>query len=882
MHARSTRWNSSLYRVLFVMILWAASWTAQATAEGVKGWVYLDASKPGDAAFAPDPLAACEIAARLHFGSKVFAIRPNHTYAKGPHKVMYDCKIQPSMVIPPYWGALKTYLDCDKGYQPEWPGMCVKNPNNVPPPPSCSSSNPGFAVGDPVIISSGENVQHEVDLTAGGLAVRRTYRSQPGNMLTHSGGLGWVFWFERQFRLYRTANGGLTEAHVTFGDGSVAEYKDGGAGNGILFLDGKPKQETLRALDSKFGRVELTTTDSRIEYFQSVDGNYRLVSSTSPGGRAENYTYDNTGKLSMVTDTFGRILQIQWDGDVVVAISGADASVHYQYERLPQAARGVVADTALLTGMSLHDSSGALVSSRRYLYENEHYAHLLTGIVDENGKRYANFVYDGAAQVLIAEHAGGANRYAFDYPDNALRVVTDPLGTARTMSLVSSGISYGKRVSSISQPAGAGCSAADKMTTYDGADMVESKTDFSGRKVCYTNDRDRKLVKSRIEGLWQDQACPAVGNLGENQKQTSFTWHPDWPIEVRIAAPKLVTTYLYNGQMDSTGQLRTCAQGATLPNGKPIVVLCEKSEQETSDENGSHGFFAAPKGTPRVWRYSYNKQGQLLSKTGPRGANGLAAQEFNMYYADTTSTHMLGDQQSATNTAGETTTYLEYARHGLPTRLRHANGIATTLRYNLRRQVTSRLVQDAQGIARETLYSYDDAGQLTRMQGPDGSIMDYSHDDAHRLTGTRDGLGNSVQFTLDGMGNIVREEARNASGELTAQIARSYDALGRLERVRHLTDEAGISYEYDASENLKAITDALQRVHSMEYDAVNGLVQTVFPPAKSGGAGNTVSFSYNLQSQLTSVTDPRKLKTLYAVDGFGQRTHVDSPDSGIS
>ena len=46
---------------------------------------------------------------------------------------------------------------------------------------------------------------------------------------------------------------------------------------------------------------------------------------------------------------------------------------------------------------------------------------------------------------------------------------------------------------------------------------------------------------------------------------------------------------------------------------------------------------------------------------------------------------------------------------------------------------------------------------------PDGNILASSYD-AHRTTAVGDGLGNTIHYTLDAMGNRTKEEVKDAAG----------------------------------------------------------------------------------------------------------------------
>ena len=88
------------------------------------------------------------------------------------------------------------------------------------------------------------------------------------------------------------------------------------------------------------------------------------------------------------------------------------------------------------------------------------------------------------------------------------------------------------------------------------------------------------------------------------------------------------------------------------------------------------------------------------------------------------------------------------------------------------------------------------------------------------------------------------------------------------------------SYEYDANNNLIKITDGLGRVHDMEYDPLNRIKRLTQPAPRLGALRPMTEFRFDALDQLQSVIDPRKLATVYTVDGLGKRTRLQSPDSG--
>jgi RHS repeat-associated protein len=439
------------------------------------------------------------------------------------------------------------------------------------------------------------------------------------------------------------------------------------------------------------------------------------------------------------------------------------------------------------------------------------------------------------------------------------------------------------RITSVSQPAGAGSAAAASASTYDRSGDMTSTTDFNGRKACFVTDAPRGLETRRMEGLPADASCPvSVSEIGvRTARMSSIQWHPDWPLKTTVAEPNRVTSYVYNGERGADGQVARCADGV-LPNGKPIAVLCRKTVQPTTDSNGWLGFAAVKTGAPQTWQYTYNSTGQLLTRTGPVDAGGNRESLLLTYYADTTDSHAAGDLASATNGAGEVTQFREYSKDGLATNVKLADGRTIKFGYGARQRLASRTVEDNQGASEATLYGYDDAGQLTRVTAADGAVMEYIYDSAHRLTDLRDGSGNSVRLVLDDIGNATYQEVRGADGELVETAKRAYDALNRIRTAQRDDEDAGTSYAYDAGGNLTTATDALGRTSTQVFDQFDRVRSQILPPATPGAAAPVIDYTYSQQDQLLSVTDPRKLTTRYSVDGFDQQTSIVSPDTGTT
>jgi RHS repeat-associated protein len=747
-----------------------------------------------------------------------------------------------------------------------------------------------------VIVSSGAKIQQETDFQGHGswvLRVKRTYRTlTDGFGEGNSAGNAWWFSFDRLFLM-----GALNDQNrpdkvdVTAGDGSYFHFDwDPILGKYVPKFE---KTARLEALNASNDDWMFTQPDGRIDRFKKLPcpeclwNSVRLVSSQTPDGQAEYYDYgapDNLYQLKSISDQSGRKLEVNWAANAISSISGPEGVVQYNYDwlSLPDGTQEAPYSKRLI-GVEYFGSTGNSVGKKQYHYEVENRRYFLTGITDENGTRYATYGYDGFGQVVLSEHAEGADRHTFTYPDENTRVVTDPLGAERRFQVHDFG--NGGVVTNENQPAGAGATAAARSIDYGSQGSMSGQTDFNGNKTCYLNDAQRNLETSRVSGLVSSDSCPTTATAAlpsTNARRISAQWHPDFSLRTGVAEPNRITNYFYNGQPDSSGKVASCAPDAVLPNGKPIPLLCSMTVQATEDSNGASGFSAKRTGNARTWTYNYDANGHLLTSTAPTDANGRSATESRTYYQDATATHRPGDLTSVTNAAGEVTQYLEYSPDGLATVMRQANGQTITLSYGPRQRLMNLAIAAGDGNIERSEFEYDNAGNLTRATKPDGSSVTYTYDRAHRLTDITDSVGNRKHFDLDGMGNVVQEQVFGASGELTWKLTHSFDVLDRLQVEQRALQQVGAAFQYDRNGNLTALIDELGRTTTRQYDRFDRVVREQLPIPSWNSSRHLIYYTYDQQDQLLTVRDPKGLTTRYTVDGFGQRTALSSPDTGAS
>jgi YD repeat-containing protein len=317
-----------------------------------------------------------------------------------------------------------------------------------------------------------------------------------------------------------------------------------------------------------------------------------------------------------------------------------------------------------------------------------------------------------------------------------------------------------------------------------------------------------------------------------------------------------------------------CAPGSAIvpdPAGgtRPIGVLCARSEQATTDANGSQGTNATPTGTPRIWTSTYNAQGQKLTEDGPR-TDVTDTTAYSYHSLTDSDIGRRGNLATVTNALGHTTAITAYDANGNPLTLTDPNGVTTTLTYDARQRLTSKTTA-----SETTTYDYNATGQLIEVTLPDSSSISYAYDNAHRLTDITDTLGNTIHYTLDNAGNRIQEDIKDPQNVLTRTRSRVYDALSQLLQDIGAQNQT-TTLTYDANGNQTNRTDPLNHSTVKAYDALNRLIEITDPNT------GQIQTAWNGQDQITGVTDPRSLVTTYTRNGFGETTQTQSPDTGTT
>ena len=705
------------------------------------------------------------------------------------------------------WSAGKTgrYIDykdtvsyCPAGYTLS--GSTCTLPPDIPDPQK-NNDEPDCGVGNPCNAGTGNKYQSEVDYAGSGiypLLLERVYNSgstTPSSVETTVWGSRWRGVYDRSIA-YAT-NGTISTATAKREGGKQYYFNLSGAS---FVGDADVVGKLVRVGVDANGNATGWTYTNKNDEIESYNASGRLISLANRTGQIQALTYSDgttganggyvldatgantttilpAGRLIRITDLASRRLQYGYDvaGRVVKATDPAGGVTTYAYSD--------ATSTANLTAVTYPDGK-----IRTHLYNEAanvsstpnagvSYVNSLTGMLDENGNRFASWTYDAAGRATSSEHGSfgsgidhiGLTYTAPDASGNSTTNVTDSRGAVRTYNFAT--ILGVVKSAGQSQPGGSGSLASASALTYDANGNVASRTDFNGNKTTYSYDMARNLEASRTEGL------NTAGNATPATRTITTTWHPTWRLP-------LVTSE-YNGATATGTDLRRTTNVYDTKGNITSITVADPVRNLTRT-------------TTITYTYSSVVPGLVLSKVvdGPRtDVNDITT--YNYYDANATCTASSaapfidpitntspdnlgcrGQLLSKTNALGQTTTYGRYNHHGQVEQMTNANGLVTTSTYDLRQRLLSRTVG-----TQTTSLTYDNAGQVIRLTMPDTSQLNYTYDAAHRLTEVQDILGNKVTYTLDSEGNRINEATTDPLGNLAKTITRSYDALNRLQQV---------------------------------------------------------------------------------------------------
>lgn len=686
-------------------------------------------------------------------------------------------------------------------------------------------------IGNPCDVKTGDKLQPEADIDLGWASFTRYYHS---SMSLASGGFGTGWSHSHSTRL------ALAGASVALIDGSGYQVRYNNVGGAYVSANSQGE----RLVPDSAGWT-LYRADSVLRF----DANGALLERQYEDGTSLHYGYDSARRLSSLTHSTGRSLQIGYIG------TSTEAPIH-----------AVTLDGVALATYS-YDTTGQIASvmyadgrSRLYHYEDSRFLTYLTGVTAEDGQRYSTFAYDDKGRVVSSQHHGGVDGVTLAYLLTGDTVVTDALGKQTTYSLSPEG-GGPRKITAVADSAGVvGQSYYDVASDF--RNRLDTVTDRKGAKTkhLYSQvlDAPSKLqvevhtIKEAL-GLPQERTSEERRAVDHGRLVMSRVGPAETRINrnARLQPTSVVVTDTATGKARTT-MMAYCEAADVTAGTCPAVGLLKSVDGARTD-------------VADVTQFHYYQADHAACATTPA------------YCA-----YRKGDLWKTVNALNQTEEVLAYDAAGRVLSIKDANGIVTDLEYSQRGWITARKVRGANAASEAddhiTRIEYWPTGLVRQVTQPDGAFIAYVYDPAQRMTDVLDGLGNRVHYTLDKAGNRLKEDTTDPQSVLRRTLSRVYNTLGQLATVMDASARA-TEFAYDANGNVSTVTDVLNRVTSYAHDPLNRLTTTV---RDVSGIAASTQVEYTALDQIAKVTDPNGLATLYTTNALGEQTALTSPDTGTS
>ncbi|QQR69652.1 MAG: RHS repeat protein [Alphaproteobacteria bacterium] len=711
--------------------------------------------------------------------------------------------------------------------------------------------------GNPINAGTGNKFETAVDIALPGhtgLSLARFYNSQDSRQGLGDGGGSFGAGWRSSFDVSVVASG--SSAQVARADGMSVIFTKNGSGAWVSEAD---VHSTLA--QNADGTWQWQGEDDNTYRF---DAKGRLTSIATRGGLTTSIARTASGALASVTGPFNHKLTFATDAQGrVTSVTGPDGAVTgYGYD-----ANNNLASVSYPGG-----------ASRRYVYENASFPHALTGIMDENGARFATWSYDSKGKAISSEHAGGAEKVTVAYGANAATITT-PKGS----------YSYGLTTQfNVTKPTAVtgtpSAQVAAKNATYDSKGHVASTTDFNGNTTTYAHN-DRGLETSRTEASGTALA-----------RTVTTQWHPTLRLPTQIDEPGRSTRMVYDGKGNMTK--RTVSAGGqnwtstatytaknqlasmTSPGGRTtryeydaagglakIINAMNHVTQITNDAAGRPIRITDPNGL--VTTLEYDARGRLISRS-----EGTAKTRYEYDAA--------GQMVRTSLPTGASFTHSYDAAHRL-VRTTDALGNSVNLGYDAASNITSREVRDASGaVVTKRGFEHDSRGLMTREIGAYGWATRYDRDANGNIELITDSAGALSDFVIDALNRRIgkvdalgyRTDTAFDTNDLpvhqmdprglVTEIQR--DGMGRVIAV-HSPDSGTTTYTRDPDGNILTKTDARNVTATFEYDALSRVTRADY------GNGEVFTYLYDQTAggvgRLSSVTGPNGYGLTQGYDGQG-------------
>ena len=576
-----------------------------------------------------------------------------------------------------------------------------------------------------------------------------------------------------------------------------------------------------------------------------------------PAGKDLDYTYDVSGRLETFVDRENNTTQFKYE----------NASFPYYLTKIIDP-RGV---TAL---RSEFDENGRMVKQ----IDADGKETIFTHAVDVSSRyekvkdrlgHESTFYYDDRGNVTTKIDQLGAQTTFSYYPDSDwVKFETDHYGNTKSMAYDARGnVTVQTTGASLTEDPANPTTGYTTRMVYNALSAPTQITDPSGRVQSFTYDPATNNLLSNTVGV--GGSAPAT---------TTYHYNTDGTLDTVTDALGNVTSNSYNYSFTS----------ASYPGAVKQVTVTVTDPAGSLGSDSANASATILSTSRTIYDAQQNMLAQIATRTLPEGG-----------------------------TEDIVTKYLYDSENRLEATIMPDGKVSET-RYTSFGQTDKSILWKStadnqlgtESLARVTSYGYDNRGNQTSTTYPDGSSESSHFDLENRRDWSQDKLGRRTSFQYDDAGRLrftIEPDATPADltdnpytetvYDLTGRVTDTYDELRHRSTVVYYPDgtlEAGrrkqsvqvlstgnltTSYSYDASGNVRFVTDPRGNTTETRYDE-QGRPTTVLYPATDEHPASQSSTKYNVLGQRIETVDMEGKVARYRYDGLGRlfevRQYLDS------
>ncbi|MEJ2754315.1 MAG: DUF6531 domain-containing protein, partial [Gammaproteobacteria bacterium] len=738
-------------------------------------------------------------------------------------------------------------------------------------------------ISNPVNITNGNKFQREVDFVALGeapLHYSRSYNSKRGTWLVDPRSR-----MEAQFvRSKRSPYGVQKRVDWITPDGKRVYFYSPELSDNEELPELIGAQYTSTRNNLKL--VQLTTNTADPEYYVLSTSTQKLVFSFEgvlhsvefdAGIRkfagALRHTYHQEGDVLNIRHSNGSSIELTFRGDQIQSMRDTWGNL-YSYVYEGQNIKRVYYPD--------NDSDPDNNPYREYLYTNPTNPHLLTGIIDAEGKVIRTWDYDSLSRVVSSIIGKLSDHYEFNYFPDRTEVtrhnmvlddeeVTGPNrdGSRKTVYHYTT-LNGQRKISRIEGQPSKSCGATYAETTYDANGFVDVTTDFDGDKTQYEYNSFGQL----------EEITEGFGT--STTRTTAYRWHPEhFGVLTSLKTPNTEVTITYENigenqytethRVKDHSNLNISVLGSDLPA-----------------QLGSINTMGVDTASKQITYEFYPETHVLKSKTVkmflPDTAGYLASEvapHFEEYYNE-------NGQLTRVVMEGIRSTDYHYDPanpYGHPEETVDQNGVVTRYAYHPRGWVTEQRIQapaESHMADSVTTFNRSDNGLLSRVTLPDGYRETYGYLTDYQKIYEYNNRGESkIHRRLSSGGS--EEMIYWVNGEVRRIDKRKYNEMGELAWSMIPDDSDNVS-----NSTLVAVNDfdksdkksSLRLVYG--HDSLEGAIQDddretithydVFDQVDYilNAKGNKYDYTFDDGGNLRSIEDPSGVTNALYYDGLNR------------